>query len=54
MDARAVHSIEWTKLTVDVEWIATLLSALPQGIRSSAVPPGTRSPAVHPGTGNSQ
>src|SRR5205814_4285118 len=24
MDARAVNSIEWTKLTVDVEWIATL------------------------------
>ena len=24
MDARALHSIEWTKWTVDVEWIATL------------------------------
>jgi len=24
MDARALHSIEWTKWTVDMEWIATL------------------------------
>ena len=25
MDARALHSIEWTKWTADVEWIATLV-----------------------------
>jgi hypothetical protein len=25
MDARAIHSTAWTKWTVDVEWIATLL-----------------------------
>ena len=24
MDARALHSTEWTKWTVDVEWIASL------------------------------
>jgi hypothetical protein len=29
MDARAIHSTAWTKWTVDVEWIATLLPRSP-------------------------